>query len=259
MLTGAAAFICRGGAGSRPRSARQTGEHVVHDRFQPGVAVDEHQVGPAQGQVVAAHLFQEFLFFEQLGHALAGQADARQRPLDVDVDDEHDVGLGGEAAVGPEDRLQVQPARSLVAGVGIIVPVHDDRRSRAQRRQDVGFHVPAPVLEKEVQFFLDRDGVLVLGQAADLFSQRRIGRLAQPDGRDAAAQQMGEEQPGQGGLARAVDAFEDDQLPHLFPETGAHGLGGLDQVVLGLDPAGGRRWLRGSGVVLISLPRRPTR
>jgi hypothetical protein len=54
-----------------------------------------------------------------------------------------------------------------------------------QGGQDIVFNVPAPVLDKIIEFLLRRNLFVFLSDAADFVSQGRIGWFAQPDRRNA--------------------------------------------------------------------------
>ncbi len=199
----------------------EEGGDVIPDRAGDGDLVGSgvkvNVAGGAEGGEDAGDADEVVLALEELVPGLpAGDPAQAGRGVDVEKDDE--VGAEGEGLVHAADAPGVEVLGPLVGDGREVVAVEDDDLAGGQGRPEVLGHVLAPVLDEQGQLLLRRQGAGGAGMALDLAAPASARRLSEEDGLEAPAAEAPQEGPGLGGLARAVDALEDD-------ETAAAGVG----------------------------------
>jgi len=186
------------------------GEDVGVDVFDgPGGvdAVDE-VVGEGVKNVVA--LLEGFALFELVGGAVAG-SDTGEGVIDRKVEVEEEVGFRGELLVDAADLAGVETADALVGHGGKIVAVKNDDLSGLQGGLDEGFDVLAAILEEELQFFLGGEAP-GRGGLPEAGAVGAVGGFPGGDDTVALGAKRLREESDLGGLAGAVDAFDDDEM-----------------------------------------------
>ncbi len=136
--------------------------------------------------------------------------DPLQSPDGRKVQDEHQIGLGGEALVQAADPDRVEPFGALVSDGRKIVTVEDDDPARFQAWADVLFHVFPAVAQKKIQFLGRRQGTRQFGLGPDLPTPASAGRLPVRNGVESQQSKRSQEHSGLGRLPGPIDAFDDE-------------------------------------------------
>ncbi len=145
--------------------------------------------------------------FEFIACSIA-DTDALESKVEGEIKEEEKVGLRRKILVRSSDFPGIESANTLIGHGGEIVAVEYDNFAAPESRLDQGFDMFAPVLEKELQFFLGREatGCCRIPKPA---AKSSVCRFAREDHAVTPAPQVLGKEAGLGGLAGAVDALED--------------------------------------------------
>src|SRR5262245_36577687 len=146
--------------------------------------------------------------------AVALAPHARQRRLDVDVEQDRAVGEqpADREQVQLQDGVRPEPApRALVGDRGVEVPIADDHRPAVEGGADHLVDVLGPGGDIERGLGPRRDVVAVQHEVADLLAERRASRLSGEDDVHFLGLETLQEEARLGGLSGAVEALERDE------------------------------------------------
>ena len=149
------------------------------------------------------------VLFEGVGGIAAG-ADAGEGGIDVEVEQEEEVGPGGEGFVAAADFHGIEAAGTLVGHGGEVVAIKDDDLAGGEGGADEFFDVLLAVAEEEFEFF---GGGQAAGGGgfAEFAAPGAVGGFAAGDDLAAVAGEPLGEAAGLGAFAGAIDAFEHDE------------------------------------------------
>ena len=110
---------------------------------------------PKKGSVDLEEDFADFAELIELFEGvwgIAASADAIDAGGGIEVEEEDEVGLGGEAFVFGEDPLGVEAAGALVGGGGKVIAIEQDDVATGEGGTNDGGDMFGAIFEKEVQF-----------------------------------------------------------------------------------------------------------
>jgi len=137
--------------------------------------------------------------------------DPLQAPAGLDVKDEDQVRFDRKGLVLAPDALRVDPFGPLVSDRRVIIPVEDDHLLFGQGRLDVDPDVLPPILDEKVQFLLRRQASGRLGHPFYRPPPSSPRRLSEQHSPIPQRPELPQQTPRLGGLAGAIDPFEDDE------------------------------------------------
>jgi len=149
--------------------------------------------------------------FEEIS-GIAAFSDSIESGVDIDIEEEEEVGFGGEGAIGCEDFLDICAAGSLIGCGRPEIAIENDDISFGKGGCDRAFHVVLAVEEEEFEFPFEGEAAR-FGGAAEFFAPFQAGWLFRDDASQPPLATPLRKEGGHGCLSGTIDSFDGNQEP----------------------------------------------